>query len=84
MAEIDKFNRLIDKIGDRADEILAEIEQAKKDAIKERYTAIADEMCKNYCMIPRLYCYNGETYIEGMSKHCDNCPLIRGYKCIIS
>lgn len=85
MTELDKFDRLIDKLGDRADEILKEIDNAKKDAIKEQYAEIADEMCKHYCIVPRLYCYDGKTNIEGMSKHCDNCPLLRGYRlCITS
>ena len=61
------------------------IEKAKRDEIKDKYIEAADKMCKNYCIIPRLFCYNGETSIEGMSRHCDECPLVKGYReiCIL-
>lgn len=78
--QLDKLEAITKKIGQRADEILAQIERTKKDEIKEKYIVIADQMCKNYCVIPRMYCYDGRTAIEGMSKHCDGCPLMKGYK----
>lgn len=85
MDQLQRFDEIITKLGERADAILAEIEKAKRDEIKDKYIEAADKMCKNYCIIPRLFCYNGETSIEGMSRHCDECPLVKGYReiCIL-
>lgn len=78
--ELERFKEIVQKVGERADAILSEIEKQKRDEIRERYYLMADKMCKHYCMIPRLYSYDGEKSIEGMSRHCDECPLLKGYK----
>lgn len=77
--ELERFDEIITKLGERADAILNEIEKTKQDDIKNKYIEIADQMCKNYCIIPRLFCYNGKQSIAGMSRHCDECPLVKGY-----
>ena len=77
MDELKKFEELLVKISLRVDSILSEIDKAtgKFTLTQEQ----GDDLCRHYCKFPVMYCFDGkDTIIEGIERHCKNCPLVKG------
>lgn len=77
MTELERFDAILNKISVRVDEIIEQIDNAKaKFTITQEQ---ADDFCRNYCRYPIMYGWNGkDTIIEGIERHCAECPLVKG------
>lgn len=79
MDELKRFEEILFKISIRVNDILQELDKANtKFTLTQEQ---GDEFCRSYCKFPAMYCWNGkDTEIEGLERHCQTCPLVKGVR----